>query len=306
MENKELLEGKKTDNLEGTSTSEEIKSDVPAEIGAEPVAEPENIPAENVPDLATTPVPTEEEVKDASLEVKPEEVVEAEPLPENEPSETANEVVPEQSEAEQAEPIPTENVEPSEENGVTDLGAATKTFTQSQVNELVGNVRTETREKTMRYIYGRYGVNSEEELDELVGNAQALDSFKEKYDTERAGWKQTSADRDRELQEVKEQVALLQSGIDSDRFEDAKFILKGKGLEVSLDNIKNELATHPEWQKKNAGGNDNFAKTGEGTLDTKPTEPSSKISVLGNENIGSPNPEQTEEDYVLGKMYKVQ
>lgn len=305
MEINELLEGKKTDNLEGTSTSEEIKSDVPADIGAEPIKG--NAPEESVPDLATTPIPTEEEVKDASLEVKPEEVVNTEPSHEAQP----NEVAPEQSEAEPSEPISTENVaaeepvENAEENGVSDLGSALK-FTQSQVNEMVGKTRTETREKTLRYIYGRYGVKDEAELDELVGNAQALDSFKEKYDTERAGWKQTSADRDKELMEVKEQVALLQSGIDSDRFEDAKFILRGKGLEVNLDNIKNELATHPEWQKKVTSGNENFAKTGEGTLDTKPTEPSSKISVLGNENIESPNPANAEEDYALKKMFKVQ
>lgn len=300
METNELLEGKKTDNLEGTSTSEEIKSGLPAENGAE----------QNVPDLATTPIPTEEEVKDASLEVKPEEIATpSEPEPE----------APVQSEAEPTEVISTENVaveenptEPaqtSEENGVTELGPATKVFTQSQVNELVGNTRTETREKTFRYIYDRYGVKDEAELDELVGNAQALDSFKEKYDTERAGWKQTSADRDKELQDVKEQVALLQSGIDSDRFEDAKFILRGKGLEVSLDNIKNELATHPEWQKKDSPaeqGNPNFAKTGEGTMNmTKPTEPSSKISVLGNENTGNANPENAEEDYALSRMFKV-
>ena len=228
MEINELLEGKKTDNLEGTSTSEEIKSDVPADIGAEPIKE--NAPEESVPDLAITPVPTEEEVKDASLEVKPEEVVNTEPAHEAQP----NEVAPEQSEAEPSGPISTENVaaeepvENAEENGVSDLGSALK-FTQSQVNEMVGKTRTETREKTLRYIYGRYGVKDEAELDELVGNAQALDSFKEKYDTEKAGWKQTSADRDKELMEVKEQVALLQSGIDSDRFEDAKFILRGKG-----------------------------------------------------------------------------
>ena len=177
MEINELLEGKKTDNLEGTSTSEEIKSDVPADIGAEPAKE--NVPEESVPnsvpDLATTPVPTEEEVKDASLEVKPEEVVEAEPVNvEEQPSEVA----PEQSEAEPSEPISTENVaaeepvENAEENGVSDLGSALK-FTQSQVNEMVGKTRTETREKTLRYIYGRYGVKDEAELDELVGNAQA-------------------------------------------------------------------------------------------------------------------------------------
>lgn len=298
MENKEFLEGKKTDNLEDTSASEELKVDDAAKIDAEPKPE-------EVPNLATTPVPTEEEVKEADLEVKPEEVVEAEPLPEEAP--VQSEAAPENSNpVENVEPMQ-EPMQPTEENGVTELGPATKVFTQSQVNEMVGNTRTETREKTFRYIYDRYGVKDEAELDELVGNAQALDSFKEKYDTERAGWKQTSADRDRELMEVKEQVALLQSGIDSDRFEDAKFILRGKGLEVNLDNIKNELATHPEWQKKNAeAGNPNFAKVGEGTMNTNaPAEPSSKISVLGNDNPTPVNPEKAEEDYVMDKMFKI-
>lgn len=299
MENKEILEGKKIDNLEDTSASEETK----VEDKIEDVSGEEPTPADPIPDLASTPVPTEEEVKDADLEVKPEEVVPAEPEVAPAPADAE----PEQSEPSPipAEPVSSENVEQSiEENGVVEMPAM-KTFTQSQVNEMVGNTRTETREKTFRYIYDRYGVKDEAELDELVGNAQALDSYKEKYETERAGWKQTSADRDRELNEVREQVALLQSGIDSDRFEDAKFILKGKGLEVNLDNIKNELATHPEWQKKIAeAGSENFVKTGEGAVDTKPAEPTSKISVLGNEAAGS-EPANAEEDYVMNRMFKV-
>ena len=313
MEINEILEGKKIDNLEDTSASEETK----VEDKIEEVAKEEPIldekPSEGeIPDLATSPIPTEEEVKDADLEIKPEEVVSPEEPLMDEKLEEQSEAISENP----VEPVSSENVDnvmenPSEEipsveeNGVTELGPATKVFTQSQVNEMVGNTRTETREKTFRYIYDRYGVKDEAELDELVGNAQALDSWKEKYETERAGWKQSSADRDKELMDVKEQVALLQSGIDSDRFEDAKFILRGKGLEVNLDNIKSELVTHPEWQKKLAeAGSEKFVKTGEGDIDTKPAEPSSKISVLGNEAV----PEKTtntEEDYVMNRMFKV-
>lgn len=295
MEIKEILEGKKiNDNLEDTSASDEAKVEgegLVDEVPAEPA------PEKPVPDLATSPIPTEEERQDAGLEGGEmggsEEVIngESEPAPEMD--------------------APVENVEQQEvveENGVTELGPATKTFTQSQVNDMIGNTRTETREKTFRYIYDRYGVKDEAELDELVGNAQALDSFKEKYETERAGWKQTSADRDKELQDVKEQVALLQSGINNDRFEDAKFILRGKGLEVNLDNIKAELATHPEWQNLGGegAGNPNFAKVGEPSIDTqKPAEPSSKISVLGNEAVGNPEGANTEEDYVMNRMFRV-
>ena len=124
MEINEILEGKKTDNLEDTSASEEIKVE---DAVKEPVSE------NSVPDLATTPVPTEDEVKDADLEVKPEEVIPAEP--EAKPEEIA-----EQSETVSVEPVSAENVEPEsiEENGVTEM-PATKVFTQSEVNEMVGN-----------------------------------------------------------------------------------------------------------------------------------------------------------------------
>lgn len=200
-------------------------------------------------------------------------------------------------------------VESVEENTTTPLGGdgeekLEKMFTQSQVNDMIGNTRAETREKTFRYIYGRYGVNSEEELDAMIGNAQRFDSLKEKFDTERTAWKDHDTERDKELSEIKEQVALMQSGIDSQRYEDAKLILKGKGLEVSLDNITKELATHPEWRKLDETQQpqepQNFVKVREGE---KSAEPVSRISVLGNE--GSPRNENAEEDYVLNKLFKV-
>ncbi|MCR4661708.1 MAG: hypothetical protein K5765_06915 [Clostridia bacterium] len=312
MEEKEFLEGKKTDNLEVTSASDEAELGNVGEKSVEEKSEKEI--SEPVPNLSTAPVPTEDEIKDAELnndlnndlngiDAK-EEIDNGADKLESEPEKIESDISePEQSEPTPAEAAPIENVETDlkvEENGVTEM-PATKVFTQSQVNEMVGNTRTETREKTFRYVYDRYGVKDEAELDELVGNAQALDSFKEKFETERAEWKKTGADRDKELMDVKEQVALLQSGIDSDRFEDAKLILRGKGLEVSLDNIKNEIATHPEWQKKVE--NENFVKTGESEI--KDTEPSSKISVLGNEVNGGDEPKNSEEDYVMNRMFKI-
>jgi hypothetical protein len=74
----------------------------------------------------------------------------------------------------------------------------------------------------------------------------------------------------------------MQSGIDSDRYEDAKLILRGKGLEVSLENIQNELATHPEWKKVEAQPEPApFIKK-------ENPEPVSKISVLGNSKDAKP------------------
>jgi hypothetical protein len=273
------LEGKKTDNLEATSASEATDG--------EAVVEP-------TPQLNNSPVPTEDEVKDADL-TPVDNNVDAAP---SDSPEIANENV---------NAVP-ENNEPTpvvEENGVTDTPAM-RTYTQDEyqngLNEIAGKTRIETREKTFRYIYDRYGVADEAGLDELIGNAQRYDSLKEQYDGDKANWKEQSSARDKELADVKEQVALMQSGIDSSRYEDAKLIIKGKGLEVTTETINNELATHPEWKKSEAvPANDNFMKVD----DTKPqetAEPASKISVLGNDNT---KPPVEDEEAMAMKLFKV-
>jgi hypothetical protein len=195
------------------------------------------------------------------------------------------------------------NPEP-EENMFSIDSPATKTFTQSQVDEIAGKTRFETREKTFRYIYGRYGVNSEEELDELVGRGQRFELLQEEFDTSKKDWDNHNMLRDKELADIKEQVALMQSGIDSNRYEDAKFILKGKGLDISLENIEKELGTHPEWKKilpeTTSEHADKFVKNSESTV---PTQKISKLSVLGNDEQNYQG--ESEEDYALNKIFKV-
>lgn len=304
MEKQNFLEGKKTDGLEATSAS------IPNPVENE--EEIENQPNETVPQLNSSPSPTSEEVEDANVNVASENTASEEPIVTDENNISpiqgdqpiVNETVQPDPISNEAESVVAPEQQVHEENGVTE-SPALKTFTQSQVNDLVGNVRTETREKTFRYIYDRYGVLDEAGLDELMGNAQRYDSLNEQYEGDKKVWKESSAARDNELASIKEQVALMQSGIDSQRYEDAKFILKGKGLDVSIENIQSELATHPEWQKKDSTEkpNPNFAKTGDQPIAPQPTEPVSKISVLGNDKTPS-NP-TSEEDYVLNRMFKV-
>lgn len=296
-----LDESKKIDEMEGkkemisddTSTSEEnpVEPEVSSDIS-----------------LDSTPEPTEEQKEDAGLtEQNP---IEAEA---DKAEEDVFDMVLEGGEEGQEghrpeDPIPQpEAPAPIEENGVTE--GTTRTFTQSQVDDIAGKTRLETREKTFRYIYDRYGVNSEEELDELIGNAQRYDSLKEEYDAKAADWKQSDSVRNQEMTDIKEKLALMESGIDKDRYEDAKLILRGKGLEVTQENIVNELATHPEWKKESAGAGNGpahseFVKTGDGELNKEPTEPVSKISVLGNEPHNDISPEQQEEDYALNRLFK--
>lgn len=140
-----------------------------------------------------------------------------------------------------------------EQEGVTRTPeTAEKTFTQEQVNELVGRARKEGRESALRDLENqlneareesrkgfldRYGVESEEEMDNLFGKGQQYDTISEENST----YGNTIKEKDAE-------IALLRSKIPSNRHSDVKAILGAKGLEVTPENIEMELATHPEWQ----------------------------------------------------------
>lgn len=203
-------------------------------------------------------------------------------------------------------PAETETVETEETETDTEIPSAEKLFTQSQVNDLVGKTRMETREQTYRAIYGRYGVNDEIGMDELVGNAQMYETVRGEYDEAKKGWEETNASRDAELAKIKEHVALLESGIDKSRFDDAKAIIKAKGLEVTAENIQNELATHPEWNGSNVNKEDinpNFRPDPNLKPQTT-TSPESTIKVLGNEG-NSDTGGMSEEEYAMKKLFKL-
>lgn len=178
----------------------------------------------------------------------------------------------------------------TEENGAIDTSI--KTFTQDDVDKLVGDTRVRTREKTFRYIYDRYGVKSEEELDNLFANAQRYDTQKEMYDADKKAWETEKSENDKRLSDMSEQIALMQSEISPDRYEDAKLILRGKGLDVTLENISNELATHPEWKKEDKAAE----------KPAEPEKPTMRIKTLGNEKKPEPVVSEEEQAQKLFKM----
>ena len=224
------------------------------------------------------------------------------------------------------EPQPSENdlnensnggdgTEAGEEDGIAETSATEPTFTQSQVDEIAGKVRKETREKVTKDFFQRYGVNSAEELDNLFGDAQRFETIKGQYDEEKKAWNQVEQERAQQLNELKESVALLSSGIDKNRYEDAKFILRGKGLEVTAENIEAELATHPEWKAlaneepphiAEAGGQQMpFRKVQQPTDASHIPQPATSINVLGNEAAPvSKGPELSDYEKAM-KMFKV-
>lgn len=229
-------------------------------------------------ELNSSPVPTEEEISDA------------------------NNLSVDSSDTPVSLPEESENVAPvvaTEE----EMPSAEKLFTQSQVNDLVGKTRMETREQTYRAVYGRYGVEDEVSMDELVGNAQRYDTIRGEYDEAKKGWEATDLARNNELTEVKEHVALLESGIDRNRFDDARAIIKSKGLELTVENINKELSTHPEWKKAVSEVNPNFAPSPDKEPQSVTPTPESTIKVLGNE--GATTDGMSEEEYALKNIFKI-
>lgn len=184
-------------------------------------------------------------------------------------------------EEEGATPTPEEEAE----DEVEEEHVEEKMLSQSQVNELVGRARQEGRESALKelekikndsmlegrngYIsemLSKYGVNDESELDNIFGNGQAYDSLNEDY-----------LSQNNSLREMMAENALLKSKVRSDKFEDIKLILGGKGLDVTVDNIEAMLPTHPEWVS--GGNNDGVGLMGDGVPEG--IEPIQKPTTLG-------------------------
>lgn len=235
---------------------------------------------ENEGNLEPTSAPEESQPEPAA---EP-EVPAAEPEPEPEP------VVPELNST--PNPEPEQPTEPEPE-------PTPRMFSQEEVNDLMGHVRAETRDRTLKYIYGRYGVDGEDGLDNLVGDAQRYETASEDWKAKEDCYKTNEQNFHNELGELKEKIALMESGIDKERYEDAKFIIKGKGLELTADTIAEELATHPEWKKSE-----------EKKVYTPPVEDNPQIkipevpNILGNESIAKTQAPVNEEEKAM-KYFKL-
>lgn len=189
----------------------EIKEEVKEEVAGETQT------PSMVPDVNTEAQPTNEQIEEANISEE-NATTHADPNPQHEQSE----MVQDEGNA---------NVEEQIE----------KMLSQSQVNELIGNTRTETREKTrqevMNEFFNRYGVSSDDELNDIFGRGQAYDVLSDNFNSQNS-----------QLRDVMAENALLKTGISESRWADAKAILSSKGLEVNQDNIMAELVTHPEWK----------------------------------------------------------
>jgi len=144
----------------------------------------------------------------------------------------------------QAETPPAKEPEPAPAPEQTPGQAApepVRTFTQEQVNALVGKARQEGREKgyeqARREALERYGVDDDAQLDALFANGTRYDELSSRYEDERGS-----------LNETRTELALVKSGILPERQGDVRAILGANGMEVTVENIESLLPTHPEWK----------------------------------------------------------
>ena len=116
-----------------------------------------------------------------------------------------------------------------------------KTFTQEEVNALVGKARAEGRkrgyEQAQAEARTKYGVDDDEQLEALFADGTRYGEANARL-TE-------SGNR---LKEVQAELALVRSQILPERQNDVKAILAANGLEVTEDAIASLLPTHPEWR----------------------------------------------------------
>lgn len=108
----------------------------------------------------------------------------------------------------------------------TGKGTAGETFTQSQVNDIV----RERLDRAGKKYLERYGVSSDEELEGLVSKARSVDDLQK-------------ANR-----ELTEKIAFMEADISPERLDDAQTWFRGKGMEVTKENLATALESHPEWK----------------------------------------------------------
>ena len=105
-------------------------------------------------------------------------------------------------------------------------------FTQSQINEII----TRRLAKQAEAFYKKYGVNDEEGLNALVGKAKEYDNLSKKY-----------GELSDKSSELNEKYLFNTNSIKKDREDDVRTYFKGKGLQLTDENIKEALKTHAEW-----------------------------------------------------------
>lgn len=194
-----------------------------------------------------------------------------------------------------------EGEEDNQDDNLQPQPSQPRMFSQEELNDIVGKTRQEARDKALKSFYDRYGVQNDDELNDIFGRGQAYSVLNDNFNEQGNLLKQISAEN-----------ALLKSKILEDRWDDVKLILGGKGLEVNPENIASELATHPEWvATQQPQGQDNVSKPfteemAKNIVNTPNNQPKDDPSLIRKFGTDVPkNDEEMSDDTIISKLFGV-
>lgn len=107
-----------------------------------------------------------------------------------------------------------------------------RTFTQEELNAIV----KERLDRQSAKFLERLGLEDMNGIDELLEHAKGYSEAQElmtRYQLENEG--------------LRQEIAFRDNDVNKDKVDDIRAYFKGKGLELTDENLKEQLATHPEW-----------------------------------------------------------
>ena len=124
---------------------------------------------------------------------------------------------------------------PTEESETKVEEEETKSYKQSEINEMI----KKRLERQTSSLWKKYGVASNEELDNLV----------KKGTTDYDELKKANDDLMSQVNALTEKLSFISNNIDPSREDDVRTYFKGKELAFSNEELVKALETHKEWRK---------------------------------------------------------
>ena len=129
-----------------------------------------------------------------------------------------------------------------------------KTYTQEQVDEIKKNAIAEGMRKASK----NQATQSNEELEKLNASLTEKDNLIAEKD-------KALEESQRELTAIKQVNKMNDLGIDKKYHEDIFALLKGKGMEITEENIVEMCNNHPEWKVEQEMGVGSIGQTKQNT-----------------------------------------
>ena len=144
------------------------------------------------------------------------------------------------------------------------------TLKKSELEQRYTNKFAEGAKKAEKTLLEELGLKSKDELKEL------LSKIKEEPKAE-----ETVQQLKAELTEIKALNIIKDEDIKKEYQGDVIALLKGKGLDLTEENIKAEIAKHPEWKKEASAGAKEFGTAGGKGDPSQPDEKEQARKLFG-------------------------